>query len=210
MPPSAEKHSDLVAGNLSRGLGVCVNVNCQAGESQGKTALVHPLSLEDGGCAVEELYRRQAEYFGRVAFLLTSNTEQAEDLVQEAFARLAGHQSSVRDPLALRAYLRRTIVNLAIKGYRRRATERGFLRRWGHEYDQPSMQPDIEMRQHLVDVLRSLPARQRAIVVLRYYEDLAEKEIAEALQCPLGTVKSSLSRALATMRISLQEGDRDE
>jgi RNA polymerase sigma factor (sigma-70 family) len=64
-----------------------------------------------------------------------------------------------------------------------------------------------------MDVLRSLPVRQRAVIVLRYYEDLPEKEIAAVLQCPIGTVKSSLSRALETLRMTIAQaaqGDSDE
>jgi RNA polymerase sigma-70 factor (sigma-E family) len=161
------------------------------------------------GQVLDELYRQEAEYFGRVAFLLTDNTEQAEELVQEAFTRVTGRWRYVRDPLALRSYLRRTIVNLAIKGYRKRDSERAYVRRWGHTHERLATQPDIETRHQLLDVLRSLPARQRAVVVLRYYEDLPEKEIAEVLRCPLGTVKSSLSRALEAMKVNL-EGEPDE
>jgi RNA polymerase sigma factor (sigma-70 family) len=72
------------------------------------------------------------------------------------------------------------------------------------------MTPDVETRHELMDMLRALPARQRAVVVLRYYEDLPEKDIAAALHCPVGTVKSSLSRALETLRVTIAEGAGDE
>jgi RNA polymerase sigma-70 factor (sigma-E family) len=159
---------------------------------------------------IAELYRQHVDYFGKVAYLLTGDSERAEDLVQEAFARLAARLGHIRDPLAVRAYLRKTIVNLAINDCRRRDSERAYLRRWGHTHAQAATQPDIETRHHLVAALRALPARQRAVVVLRYYEDLSEKEIAATLGCPIGTVKSSLSRALQTMRVDLEEGEGDE
>jgi RNA polymerase sigma-70 factor (sigma-E family) len=158
---------------------------------------------------IDEVYRQQADYFGRVAFLLTGDAEQAQDLVHEAFARVLGRRRHVRDALALRGYLRRTIVNLAIKGYRKRDNERAYLRRWGHTDQRLASLPDVETRQQLIDALKVLPGRQRAVVVLRYYEDLPERDIAAVLGCPIGTVKSSLSRALVAMKVEL-EGDHDE
>ena len=159
--------------------------------------------------SLEELYRRDAEYFGRVAYLLTNNAERAEDLVQEAFARMAGRIDGIRDPGALRAYLRRTVVNLAIKDSRRRGSERAYLRKWAPAEPRAADLPDIATRHHLIAELRSLPARQRAVVVLRYYEDMPEREIAATLGWPVGSVKSSLSRALTALRISLEEGPTD-
>jgi RNA polymerase sigma-70 factor (sigma-E family) len=158
---------------------------------------------------LEELYRQQAEPCGRLAFLLTSDSEQAQELVQEAFVRLMARWRHIKDPLALRSYLRRTITNLAIKGYRKKSTERAYLRQWGRPAAPLMTQPDIETRHQLMHALKLLPLRQRAVVVLRYYEDLPEKDIAEILRCPLGTVKSSLSRALGSMRVQL-EGAQDE
>jgi RNA polymerase sigma-70 factor (sigma-E family) len=160
---------------------------------------------------LDQAYRDQAEYFGRVAFLLTGSSEQAEDLVQEAFARVIARVHEVKDPRALRGYLRTSVTNLAINGYRKRDHERAYLRRWGHTHQrQASVPPDVETRHDLMDVLRSLPMRQRAVIVLRYYEDLPEKEIAALLRCPVGSVKSSLSRALDTLRINISGGDSDE
>ena len=160
---------------------------------------------------LDQAYREQAEYFGRIAFLLTGSSEQAEDLVQEAFARLTARVHQLRDPLALRGYLRTSILNLAMNGYRRRDSERAYLRRWGHTHHrETAAPPDVEARHDLMDVLRSLPVRQRAVIVLRYYEDLPEKEIAAVLRCPVGTVKSSLSRALETLRVTIAKGDSDE
>lgn len=160
---------------------------------------------------IGDLYLRHAEYFGRLAFLLTDSSELAQDIVQEAFARLAGRVRHIRDPLAMRAYVRTTIVNLALNHYRARESERTYLRRWGHTHAE-SFAPvaDVESRHDLVEALRSLSPRQRAVVVLRYYGDLPEAEIADALHCPIGTVKSTLSRALSAMRVTLKEGESDE
>jgi RNA polymerase sigma factor (sigma-70 family) len=106
----------------------------------------------------------------------------------------------------LRAYLRRTLVNLAINDSRRTGSERAYLRKWTPAEPRAADQPDIETRHHLIAELRSLPPRQRAVVVLRYYEDMPEREIAATLGWPVGTVKSSLSRALSALRISMEEG----
>jgi RNA polymerase sigma-70 factor (sigma-E family) len=140
-----------------------------------------------------------------LAFLLTDDADVAQELVQEAFARVMSRWPRIRDPLALKGYLRRTIVNLAIKGYRKRESERAYLRRWRVADVLHASLPDIETRAQLIEALRSLPPRQRAVVVLRYYEDLTEKDIALALGCPIGTVKSSLSRALTAMKVRLEE-----
>jgi RNA polymerase sigma-70 factor (sigma-E family) len=160
--------------------------------------------------AIAELYLHHAEYFGRVAFLLTDSNEQAQDIVQDAFARLAGRFHRIRDPMAMRAYVRKTIVNLAINHYRKRETERSYLRSSATMPAPAAYEVDVESRRDIIQALRSLTPRQRAAVVLRYYEDLPEAEIAQLLHCPLGTVKSTLSRALSALRITLDEGEANE
>jgi RNA polymerase sigma factor (sigma-70 family) len=76
------------------------------------------------------------------------------------------------------------------------------------------VQPDLETKEHLLELLRKLPFRQQAAIVLRYYEDLSEHDIARALGCASGTVKSALSRGLASMKIDLErrlpEGESHE
>jgi RNA polymerase sigma-70 factor (sigma-E family) len=159
-----------------------------------------------------ELYLRHADDAVRLAYLLTGDRALAEDLVQEAFVRLAGRLVHLRDPEAFHAYLRRTVVNLANSHFRRRKVERTYLDRARSDVAAATTRgPDgsVEDRDQMWHALEQLPARQRAAIVLRFYEDLPESAIAELLQCRPGTVKSLLSRGLEGMRARIR-GDTDE
>jgi RNA polymerase sigma-70 factor (sigma-E family) len=154
-----------------------------------------------------ELYLRHATGATRLAYLLTGDRALAEDLVQDAFVRLAGRLAHLRDEGAFEPYLRRTIVNLARSHWRRRKVERSYLERiapHGRLRPEPSHQPDVEEHEEMWRALSLLPARQRAALVLRFYEDLSEREIADVLRCPVGTVKSLVSRGLATLRSDMR------
>lgn len=147
------------------------------------------------------LYERHAPAAGRLAFLLTGDRALAEDLVQEAFVRVAGRFRHLRVPDAFEAYLRRTIVNLHTSQLRRRRLERAYLERErGGARPEPAAMPDLGVREELWIALLALPARQRVAVVLRYYEDLSERETADALRCSLAAVKSLIARAMQTLR----------
>jgi len=159
-----------------------------------------------------ELYLRHADEAVRLAYLLTGDRALAEDLVQEAFVRLAGRLVHLRDPDAFPAYLRRTVVNLANSHFRRRKVERTFLERERSQVAASTTRaPDggVEERDQMWQALEQLPLRQRAAIVLRFYEDLPEAAIAELLQCRPGTVKSLLSRGLEGMRGRIR-GETDE
>jgi RNA polymerase sigma factor (sigma-70 family) len=103
-----------------------------------------------------------------------------------------------------RAYARRILVNLATDGSRGRARRRGEL----DSADVASaiaVEPlALETRDELLRALSELPARQRAVLVLRYFNDLTEAQVADVLGCSVGTVKSSASRGLARLREALQ------
>jgi len=159
-----------------------------------------------------ELYVRHADDAVRLAYLLTGDRALAEDLVQDAFVRLAGRLVHLRDPDAFPAYLRRTVVNLANSNFRRRKVERTYLERARSDVAGAATRaPDggVEDRDRMWQALKQLPARQRAAIVLRFYEDLPESAIADLLQCRPGTVKSLLSRGLEGMRGQIR-GDTDE
>jgi RNA polymerase sigma-70 factor (sigma-E family) len=144
-------------------------------------------------------YVEHAPGLGRLAYLLTGDAAVAEDLVQEAFVRAFARLVHLRRQDAFAAYLRRTVVNLARKHFRRTRTERVYLEAtWDPVESVP--QPDVALRDDLWCVLRQLPYRQRCALVLRFYEDLPEKEIARLLGCRVGTVKSLTHRALSSMR----------
>jgi RNA polymerase sigma-70 factor (sigma-E family) len=143
----------------------------------------------------------------RMAYLLTHNLADAEDLLQSALAKTYQAWGRIEDANALDGYVRRAMVNTHISWWRRRRVE---------EYPTDDI-PDQAVADHagdseLSDALRRaldrLPSRMRAAVVLRYYEDMSEAEIAEVLGISQGTVKSTVSRAVAKLRIDaeLQEG----
>ena len=147
-----------------------------------------------------ELYLRHGDETVRLAYLLTGDQALAEDLVQEAFVRLAGRFVDLRNPDAFPAYLRKTVVNLTRMHYRRRRLERAYLDRQRREPPPDSADPDVDTRQHVKQALLRLTPRQRAALVLRFYEDLPEAQIAEILGCRPGTVKSLLARGLEALR----------
>lgn len=135
----------------------------------------------------------------RLAFSLTLDLGRAEDLVQESLAKLWFQWPKVRDG-APEAYVRRTIVNGAISASRRRW--RGEEPRWELP-DRPEPRSDadaIDDRDWIRRELTALTVLQRAVVVLRYAEDLSEKQVAEMLGISAGSVKTHAFRGLARLR----------
>jgi RNA polymerase sigma-70 factor (sigma-E family) len=159
------------------------------------------------GEGLEELYVRTAPAALRLAYFLTGDRQLAEDLVQEAFVRVAGRFHHRRVPDDFSGYLRRTIVNTFTSQLRRRRLERAWVARQPLE---PAFTPphDPSVRDHLWHALLDLPERQRAAVVLRYYEDLSEREAAEVLGCSVGAFDQLVVRATAALRARLQEEER--
>ena len=132
--------------------------------------------------------------------------------MQDAFVRLAGRLVHLRDPGAFHAYLRRTVVNLSNSHFRRRKVERAYVERAKGAVDPRQAHwsdPSPDDREDLWRALGLLSARQRAAIVLRFYEDLPERQVAEILKCRPGTVKSLVSRGLATLRDEIR-GEADE
>jgi RNA polymerase sigma-70 factor (sigma-E family) len=164
---------------------------------------------EAEGGRLAELYTRHAAEAIRLAYVLTGDRQLSEDLVQDAFVKLAGRLAHLRDPGAFDAYLRRTVVNLTNSHFRRKRLERAFLKRSAAEPPRFGEAPDIDQRDELWNSLQRLPARQRTAIVLRIYEDLAEQRVAEILRCRPGTVRSLVSRGLAELRIHVRS-DGDE
>lgn len=150
-----------------------------------------------------DLFARHSPGALRLAYLLTGSRQQAEDLVQDAFVRMFGRWQDLRHPAAFDSYLRRTIVNLARTQYRRRGLERTHLERESSGVQRAPGLPDVEGHSELMDALRTLSHRQRAVVVLRHFADLSEQQTAEALDCSISAVKSAASRALAKLRTEL-------
>ncbi|MEX2458059.1 MAG: SigE family RNA polymerase sigma factor [Actinomycetota bacterium] len=163
--------------------------------------MTHETSLERS--RLGELYVRHAPEGIRLAFLLTGDRALAEDIVQEAFARLVGRLRHVREAQAFGAYLRRTIVNLATSHFRRQRVERAYLERVAGR-PEVDAKANAELDERMHEALLLLPKRQRAAIVLRFYEDLSDVQTAEILRCPAGTVRSLVSRGMKTLRSELE------
>jgi RNA polymerase sigma-70 factor (sigma-E family) len=138
----------------------------------------------------EDLFRRRYEPMVRVAFLLVGSRADAEDVVQDAFARIELRWARIDNP---DGYLHRCVVNRSHDILRRRRLEQRL--RVLHRDETSDLQAD-----ELGDALATLTPKGRAAVVLRYYAGLREREIAEILGIRPGTVKSTLHRALAQLR----------
>jgi RNA polymerase sigma-70 factor (sigma-E family) len=150
--------------------------------------------------SLEDLYERTAPAALRLAYFVSGDRELAQDLVQEAFARVAGRFHHLRKPDAFEAYLRRTIVNLFTSHLRHRRIERAYLviRRADPAPDHAI--PDVAERDRMWGALAELPRRQRAAVVLRFYEDLSERESADVLGCSISAVNSLVEHAICALR----------
>jgi len=153
--------------------------------------------------SLEDRYVRYAPGAVRLAYLLTSDAVLAEDITQEAFIRVAGRFRHLRTPDAFDAYLRRTVVNLCMSHHRRRRVERAYLEHEGGRRVRAVDPPDVEGRDELRRALAALPMRQRAAVVLRYYDDLPEQRVAEVLGCSVPAARSLVFRAMETLRTTI-------
>jgi RNA polymerase sigma-70 factor (sigma-E family) len=148
---------------------------------------------------ITELYRAHLPGATRLAYLLTGDRAAAEDVAQEAFLRAASRLGALRDEAAFGAYLHRAVVNRVRNRARRLRLERAHAEPPPVPYDLP----DLGTRDRLWTALQRLPHRQRAALVLRFYLDLSEADVAERLGCRPGTVKSATARGLAALRADL-------
>ena len=180
--------------------------------SMGGNSTLETIVAEPEHGAMAELYTRYVPGGIRLAYLLTGDRHQAEDLTHEAFVRCVGRFQHLRAHTAFDAYLRRAIVNLHMSSLRHRLVEREWLRREGPRAARATAsQADVGGRTDLWNALATLPARQRAALVLRYYEDLSERDTAEVLGCTVAAVKSLVARGSDALRAQLptyaSEGD---
>jgi RNA polymerase sigma-70 factor (sigma-E family) len=154
--------------------------------------------------AFAALFEGRATALRRTAFLLCGDWHRAEDLTQTAFAKLFAAWPRLRDEGAAEGYLRQTLLRTFLDDNRR-----GWRREYATEVlpespTAPSMSDD---RIVLLAALAAVPPRQRACLVLRYYDDLSIEATAEVLGCSVGTVKSNTSRGLEALRRLL--GDQE-
>jgi RNA polymerase sigma-70 factor (sigma-E family) len=150
-------------------------------------------------------FNAEGESLRRLGVWLTGDADKGADLAQEAMARTYRHWGRIKneDP---GPYARRTLVNLVRSAHRRNVVERRYLETHPRDpsiAESSSGQVDDFIR--IAQALKSLPPIRRAAIVLRFYEDMSEAEIARVLDRPIGTVKSDIHRALAKLRPLLDE-----
>ena len=148
--------------------------------------MVAAVATED---AFVELYKERWDPMVRLAYLMTGSQAIAEELVQDAFVSVHRSWERATNPSA---YLRTAVVNACRSWGRRRALE--LLRK------PAPPEPTTLVADELWDVLRTLPPRQRAAIVLRFYEDLPDEEIASLLGCQVATVRTAVFRGLEKLR----------
>jgi len=169
------------------------------GRSVRAGAAGRPANRED---LLEAVFAEHYGGFCRLATLLLGDGSGAEEVVQEAFLRTFSSWWRVRQPERAQWYVRAAVVNLCRSRLRRRGTEEAGNRA---SWRDPTDWSDDAVEDALVvlEAVRTLPPRQRETVVLRYYEDLSERDVATVLGCSVGTVKSQLARARASLARSL-------
>lgn len=158
-------------------------------DSHSAAMIVPIIPLTGQTVAFEELYERQYAPMVRLAFTLVDTQQRAEEVVQDAFAAIYERYHRLDNP---EAYLRTVVLNGCRRVLRRRMLHRA-------QPIPPGEDGSLGFN-HVVDAIRQLPHKQRSMVVLRYDLQLTDSEIAETLGVPLGTVKSTLWRALSALR----------
>jgi RNA polymerase sigma-70 factor (sigma-E family) len=171
-----------------------------------RQAGVDVMAGKQGNLEIEALFRERYTEMVGLAGLLLNDRHTAEEVVQDAFAKFHLARHRIADPDRQVSYLRSIVCNLA----------RGRLRRWGIErrlrpVPEPEAAPDADpavarhRRDSVAAALATLPRRQRECVVLRYWLDLPEREIAETLGIAPGSVKSHLHRGLSALETRLED-----
>jgi RNA polymerase sigma-70 factor (sigma-E family) len=162
------------------------------------------------GGELERLLAERGNWLMAIALALTGERADAEDLLQAALERVLRHRRGL--DISPEAYLRRTLYNLAADNWRRRGAWRRKVPVLRTEYLRggAGTAPDdtalVDLRDELVRLLVQLPPHQRAVILLRYWEQLTASETAEVLGCSEGAVKSATSKGLHRLRDLAGEG----
>jgi RNA polymerase sigma-70 factor (sigma-E family) len=168
---------------------------------------------DHGPASFDDFVAARAGTLLSYAHLLTGQRASAEDLVQSALVRTLSSWSRVRNKGNPEGYVRRTMARLQINTWRGRGRHPEVLVPVLLDTDPdgaPGVRPgDYDERDAMWAALATLPARQRAVLVLRYYEDLSEADIADVLGCSRGTVKSQASKGLQRLRLALADTPAD-
>ncbi|BEP15179.1 SigE family RNA polymerase sigma factor [Acidothermaceae bacterium B102] len=166
-------------------------------------------SWSDADGSLTALYTAHYPGLVRLAAFLLRDPGQAEEVVQDAFVAMHGSWRRLRDPEKAEAYLRQAVVNRSRSGLRRRKVELKHA---------PKSAPDAPSAEYgalgqldrtaVIEALRLLPRRQREVLVLRYYGDLTEAQIADTLGISTGAVKSHASRGMSALRTTLEPWEK--
>jgi RNA polymerase sigma-70 factor (sigma-E family) len=162
--------------------------------------------VSDADALVVTLFTTEARRLMSLARFFVDDRTAAEDLVQEAFIRLARSADRIREPERAAAYLRSIVVNLARDHNRRGLVS--LRHRPPAVLDEPSAEESaaaIEARREVVAALRALPRRQRDCIALRYYLDLSVDQIAATLEVSPNSVKTHLQRGMKSLATRLEE-----
>ena len=155
--------------------------------------------------AFNALYRRYSNGLFNYCLRLLGDWHHAEDVLVETFTKLA--RSNLGETGSLKAWLYRVATNACYKMFRKRKREYGISgRTWRLYVDDPA--PDITREMEIQDLLNKLPENQRIVVVLKFFEDMRYREIADVLCCPVGTVKSRMHEAVKALRKLYHAGTR--
>lgn len=170
---------------------------------RGSRDVVMPANRVD----LRTLYDAHWRYLVRLATLLVDDVASAEDVVQDAFVALHRKADDLRDPDAGLSYLRTSVLNLSRSVIRRRQVARKHLKVAEPEATAGADHDVLLRDEHraALDAVRTLPRRQREVLVLRYWSGLSEREIADTLGISTGSVKSSASRGMATLQTILSQ-----
>ena len=156
---------------------------------------------------VASLFRRHYAPMCRLAYVILGDAGAAEEVVMEALVKTFSGWMRIKDLDKSEAYLKKAVVNGCRSKIRRKTVEsRAAEVLRSHAQRSSSLPSDADLREtrrEVLQAIRTLPERQRAAVVLFYYEDLPEAEIADILQCSIGTVKSQLFKARAKLGTAL-------
>ncbi|MEV0614971.1 SigE family RNA polymerase sigma factor [Nonomuraea sp. NPDC050404] len=148
--------------------------------------------------AFTEFVASRSDSLIRLAYVLTGDQHSAEDLLQTALAKTAGHWRRIRD--SPEAYVRRVMYHEQVGRWRSARWGRERVLRTPPDQGVDDRTSEVETRVTLAEALRVLPARKRAVLVLRYYEDLSESEVARIMGCSVGTVRSQTHQAITRLR----------
>lgn len=165
------------------------------GGSEGPAATGLDSPLQRSFDSFEDLYQSLWPPMVRLAWLLSGNREVAEDLVHDVFLRIEPKWQEIREPAP---YFRRSLVN-AVRQHQRHAEVEARHR---PEPVRATMDPEFE---EIWSVVSEIPERQREALVLRFYLDLTVEQVADNLQCPVGTAKSLIHRGVASVREKVEQ-----